>query len=114
MHIQSRDFSQSEPINSMPSTRDVFLDGRSRIVITTVLPNQMVETLCHIHESKQITVLDGYAEVELPDTCVKLYEGQSTNIPNGMAHKIVNFGKIPLKYVEIRTGAYVLDDDMLR
>ena len=56
-------------------------------------------------------ILDGYAEVELPDSCIKLYEGQSTHIPNGTSHKIINFGKIPLKYVEIRTGPYVKDDD---
>jgi mannose-6-phosphate isomerase-like protein (cupin superfamily) len=96
-----------------PESVDLFLEERARVMITTIDLNQTAETTCHIHASKQITVLDGYAEVELPETCLKLYEGQSAHIPNGTAHRIVNFGKIPLKYVEIRTGPYVMDDDQL-
>lgn len=97
----------------LPESHDLFVEDRSRIMITTLAPDHSVKTVCHIHASKQITILDGYAEVELPDTVIKLYEGQSTHIPNGIAHKIINFGKIPLQYVEIRTGPYVLDDDLL-
>lgn len=96
-----------------PQRYDLFLEDRSRILITQVEPNQRVRSSCHIHASKQITVLDGYAEVALSGKCIKLFEGQTMNIPNGTVHKIVNFGEISLKYVEIRTGPYVLDDDLL-
>jgi len=82
-------------------------------LITTVAPNHTVDTICHIHASKQVTVLYGYAEIELSDKSIKLYEGQSAHISYGTTHRIVNFGKIPLKYVEIRTGPYVKDDDQL-
>ena len=95
----------------LPERRELYQEERSRIMITTISPDHTVETACHIHASKQIMILDGYAEVELPDSCIKLYEGQSTHIPNGTSHKIINFGKIPLKYVEIRTRPYVKDDD---
>ncbi len=97
----------------LPEKHDLFVGDRSRILIATVAPNHTVDTVCHIHACKQITVLHGYAEIELLDKSITLFEGQSTYIPNGTAHKIVNFGKIPLKYVEIRTGPYVLDDDLL-
>lgn len=97
----------------LPEIHDLYEQDRSRIMVTTIAPDHTVETTCHIHASKQITVLDGYAEVELPEARIKLYEGQSAHIPNGTAHKIMNLGKIPLKYVEIRTGAYVQDDDQL-
>ncbi len=97
----------------LPKIHDLYEEDRSRIIITTVTPDHTIETACHIHASKQITVLNGYAEVELPDARIKLYEGQSAHIANGIAHKIMNLGKIPLKYVEIRTGAYVQDDDLL-
>jgi hypothetical protein len=56
--------------------------------------NQIIETTCHIHASKKITILDGYAEMELPETCLKLYEWQSAHIPNSTEHRIVNFVKI--------------------
>ncbi len=97
----------------LPEVKNLFIEDRSRIIINTIAPNHIVEMTCHIHASKQVTILDGYAEVVLPDTCIKLFEGQSAHIPNGMAHKIVNCGKIPLKYVEIRTGPYVKDDDLM-
>jgi|GEM_PF-2293342 len=90
---------------------DLFVADRSRILIATVAPNHTVGTVCHIHASKQITVLYGYAEIELSDKSIALFEGQSAHVPNGTAHRIVNLGKIPLKYVEIRTGPYVKDDD---
>jgi len=96
-----------------PQSVDLFMEDRARVSVTTLDPLQKVETICHIHASKQITVLDGYAEVEMPEACLKLFEGQTAYIPSGTAHEIVNSGKIPLKYVEIRTGPYVLDDDQL-
>lgn len=92
---------------------NLFIDDRSRVSVTTVNPKQEGQTICHIHASKQITVLDGYAEVDIHNTRIKLFEGQSAQIPNGTVHKIMNLGKIPLKYVEIRTGPYVEDDDNL-
>jgi len=96
-----------------PKSIDLFMEDRARVMMTTLDRDQRIKTTCHIHASKQITILDGYAEVELPEACLKLYEGQSAFIPSGTAHKIVNLGKIPLKYVEIRTGPYVMDDDLL-
>jgi mannose-6-phosphate isomerase-like protein (cupin superfamily) len=75
--------------------------------------NQVTNTSCHVHASKQITVLGGCAEIKLHDSSKKLYEGQSISIKNGVTHEIVNYGKIPLKYVEIRAGPYVMDDDQL-
>ncbi len=94
-------------------SHNLFVDDRARVCVTTVDPEQECKTTCHIHASKQITVLDGYAEVDIQNNRIKLFEGQSTHIPNGIAHKIMNLGKIPLKYVEIRTGPYVKDDDLV-
>jgi len=96
-----------------PKSVDLLVEDRARVLMTTLEQNQRIETTCHIHASKQITILDGYAEVELPEACLKLYEGQTAFIPSGTAHEIANLGKIPLKYVEIRTGPYVLADDRL-
>ncbi|MFK5996798.1 MAG: cupin domain-containing protein [Rhodobacterales bacterium] len=98
---------------SPPESVDLFVEDRARVLMTTLEQNQRIATTCHIHACKQITILDGYAEVELPEACLKLYEGQTAFIPSGTAHEIVNLGKIPLKYVEIRTGPYVMDDDQL-
>ena len=93
---------------------ELYSDNRTRILVCKLQPNQSSASSCHIHSVKQITVLCGYAELKLPKICIKLFEGQLFKIPNGTKHKIFNLGKIPLKYVEIRTGPYVFDDDILR
>ena len=95
------------------SNHQLFIDDRSRVSVTTVEPEQQSQISCHIHASKQIIVLDGYAEVDIQNARIALFEGQSTHIPNGIEHRIINSGKIPFKYVEIRTGPYIEDDDNL-
>lgn len=93
---------------------DLILNDRSRLLTIQIDPGQSISSACHAHAQKQITVLNGYAEINLPETCLKLYEGQTAHIASGTMHEIANPGKIPLEYVEIRMGAYVFDDDHLR
>lgn len=95
--------SNEQGIQKATSNYDLLVDNRSRILVKEIDPDHIAEAACHIHASKQIMVLGGYAEIELPETRLRLYEGQSAHIPNGTCHRIINFGKIPLKYVEIRT-----------
>jgi len=92
---------------------NVFVDSRSRVLVATLDPQDGGQFACHVHASKQITVLDGYAEVDVDGALIKLFEGQSTYISNGQHHRITNPGRIPLKYVEIRKGPYLEDDDTL-
>ncbi|MEK6204621.1 MAG: hypothetical protein N2B02_03180 [Amylibacter sp.] len=52
---------------------ELFQDARAHVLSKMLDLNQTVETTCHIHVSKQITIVDSYAEMELPETCMKLY-----------------------------------------
>lgn len=92
---------------------DLFTDNRSRIVMNTIKIGQSMPMSWHVHASKQITVISGCAELEFIDSNKKIYEGQTHNVPIGTAHIIRNIGKIPLRYVEIRTGTYLKDDETL-
>ena len=89
------------------------MSDRCRITIHTLNPDESTPKISHIHANKQITILDGFAELQIPSGVQHLFLGQTICIPYGHAHKIVNSGKIPLKYAEIRIGAYVKNDDIL-
>ena len=55
-----------------------------------------------------------YYEVKIDDKLVVLSENQSTYIPLGSRHRLSNPGKIPLVLIEVQSGAYVGEDDIVR
>jgi mannose-6-phosphate isomerase-like protein (cupin superfamily) len=59
-------------------------------------------------------VVKGTAIVECNGEETLLTENQSTYIPMGAAHRLSNPGKIPLELVEVQSGAYVGEDDIVR
>lgn len=59
-------------------------------------------------------MLSGTAEVTLDDKKFLLTENQSTFIPAGAIHMLENPGKIPLELLEIQSGSYLEDDDIIR
>lgn len=48
------------------------------------------------------------------EECVLLGENQSTYIPMGVVHRLENPGKIPLQMIEVQSGAYLKDNDIVR
>jgi mannose-1-phosphate guanylyltransferase/mannose-6-phosphate isomerase len=59
-------------------------------------------------------VVRGTARVTRGDDVSLLTENQSTYIPAGMRHRLENPGKIPLEIIEIQSGAYLAEDDIVR
>jgi mannose-6-phosphate isomerase-like protein (cupin superfamily) len=59
-------------------------------------------------------VVRGTAEVTIADETKTVYENQSLYVPMGAVHRLANPGKIPLELIEIQTGSYLGDDDILR
>ena len=58
--------------------------------------------------------MSGTALVQLNDDKQLLTENQSTYIPLGCKHRLSNPGKIPLKIIEVQSGAYLEEDDIIR
>lgn len=56
----------------------------------------------------------GTAEVTINDKVTMLYENQSIYIPQGAVHRLGNPGKIMLEMIEIQTGSYLGEDDIVR
>ncbi len=68
----------------------------------------------HHHRTEQWTVLRGEALVRRGDALLTLRQGESVEIPQGVTHRLENIGKEPLEIIEIQTGSYLGEDDIIR
>lgn len=80
----------------------------------TVKPGGKFSLQKHLHRAEHWVVLSGTAEVTLGDKVFLLTENQSTFIPIGVNHMLENPGKIPLELLEIESGSYLGEDDIIR
>ncbi|MCC4958084.1 mannose-1-phosphate guanylyltransferase/mannose-6-phosphate isomerase [Klebsiella pneumoniae] len=80
----------------------------------TVKPGGKFSLQMHHHRVEHWVVLSGTARVTLNDQTFLLTENQSTFIPIGATHMLENPGKIPLEILEIQSGSYLCDNDIVR
>lgn len=67
----------------------------------------------HYHRSEHWTVISGTGKITIDDKESIFTENQSTYIPMGVKHKLSNPGKIPLVIIEVQSGKYINDDDIV-
>lgn len=82
-----------------------------RIVVT---PGGMLSLQKHRHRSEHWIVVRGTAEVTIGDTTRSVHENESVYIPIGSVHRLANQGRIPLELIEVQTGSYLGEDDIVR
>ncbi|MFA5529513.1 MAG: mannose-1-phosphate guanylyltransferase/mannose-6-phosphate isomerase [Thiohalomonadaceae bacterium] len=68
----------------------------------------------HHHRAEHWVVVRGCATVTCGDRTFLLNEDQSTYVPVGEVHRLANHGKIPLELIEVQTGSYLGEDDIIR
>ncbi len=85
-----------------------------QVKMIEVKPNGKLSLQMHHHRSEHWVVVKGRAKVEIEDKIDFLTENQSTYIPLGKKHRLSNPGKIPLIIIEIQSGSYVGEDDIVR
>jgi mannose-1-phosphate guanylyltransferase/mannose-6-phosphate isomerase len=68
----------------------------------------------HHHRAEHWVVVSGTAEVVNGDKRMLLTENQSTYIPQGQTHRLTNPGMVPLELIEVQTGSYIGEDDIVR
>lgn len=68
----------------------------------------------HHHRSEHWIVVRGTAEVTIGDTITMLRENESVYIPQGAVHRLENPGKIVLELIEVQTGSYLGEDDIIQ
>jgi mannose-1-phosphate guanylyltransferase/mannose-6-phosphate isomerase len=68
----------------------------------------------HHHRAEHWVVVSGTARVTCNDETFLLTENQSTYIPIGTMHRLANPGTIPLEIIEVQSGSYLGEDDIVR
>lgn len=87
---------------------------RFKVKRIQVKPKASLSLQKHHHRAEHWIVVKGTAEVTCGDKTVILTENQSTYIPLGEAHRLVNPGTIPLEIIEVQSGSYLGEDDIVR
>lgn len=87
---------------------------RFKVKRITVNPNSSLSLQMHNHRAEHWVVVKGAAHVTCDKKEFVLTEDQSTYIPIGKKHRLENKGKIPLELIEIQTGSYLGEDDIVR
>ncbi|MBB5403373.1 MULTISPECIES: mannose-1-phosphate guanylyltransferase/mannose-6-phosphate isomerase [Paraburkholderia] len=82
-----------------------------RIVVN---PGAQLSLQMHHHRAEHWIVVKGTALVTNGDKEIMLTENESTYIPLGITHRLLNPGKIPLELIEVQSGAYLGEDDIVR
>jgi len=80
----------------------------------TVNPGAVLSLQLHHHRAEHWVVVSGTAKVTKGDEVFILSENESTYIPLGVKHRLENIGKIPLELIEVQTGSYLGEDDIVR
>ena len=80
----------------------------------TVKPGEKLSIQMHHHRAEHWIVVSGIAKVTNGDKTFLLAENQSTYIPVGTIHALENPGKLPLEMIEVQSGSYLGEDDIVR
>jgi mannose-1-phosphate guanylyltransferase/mannose-6-phosphate isomerase len=79
-----------------------------------VKPGASLSLQMHHHRAEHWIVVSGTAEVTNGEQVLTLSENQSTYIPLGQKHRLKNPGKVPLEIIEVQSGSYLGEDDIVR
>jgi len=87
---------------------------RHQVKRIMVKPGATLSLQMHHHRAEHWIVVSGTAEVTNGDKVILLTENQSTYIPLGQTHRLANPGKLPLEIIEVQSGSYLGEDDIVR
>ncbi len=88
--------------------------GRFKVKRIQVKPGASLSLQKHHHRAEHWVVVIGTAEITCGDKKLLLTENQSTYIPLGEVHRLANPGTIPLEIIEVQSGSYLGEDDIVR
>lgn len=88
--------------------------GRFKVKRIQVKPGASLSLQKHHHRAEHWVVVTGTAEITNGDKKLLLSENQSTYIPLGEVHRLTNPGSIPLEIIEVQSGSYLGEDDIVR
>jgi len=87
---------------------------RFQVKRITVKPGAKLSLQSHHHRSEHWIVVEGTAKVTVDDEVRLVSENESVYIPLGAVHRMENLGKLPMVLIEVQTGVYLGEDDIVR
>ena len=96
------------------SYESIEVSHRFQVKLITVKPGAKLSLQRHYHRAEHWVVVSGTAIATRDGEEITLHEDQSTYIPLGVVHRLENPGKIPLELIEVQSGAYLGEDDIVR
>lgn len=90
------------------------LGDRFRVKRIHVHPGAALSLQSHVHRSEHWIVVEGTARVTVGDSVRLVTENQSVYVPLGEKHRLENPGKLPMVLIEVQTGSYLGEDDIVR
>lgn len=90
------------------------LGDRFRVKRIVVKPGGILSLQSHVHRAEHWVVVAGTAKVTIGDAVSLVSENQSVFIPLGEKHRMENPGKLPMVLIEVQTGSYLGEDDIIR
>jgi mannose-1-phosphate guanylyltransferase/mannose-6-phosphate isomerase len=87
---------------------------RYQVKRIVVEPGAALSLQMHYHRAEHWIVVRGTARVTRGDETFLLTENESTYIPPGVRHRLANPGRLPLELIEVQSGAYLGEDDIVR
>lgn len=90
------------------------IGGRFQVKRIVVNPGAALSLQSHHHRSEHWIVVEGTAKVTVDEMVKLVTENQSVYIPLGAVHRMENPGKVPMVLIEVQTGSYLGEDDIIR
>ena len=90
------------------------LADRFQVKRIVVHPGAALSLQSHVHRSEHWIVVQGTATVTVDDEVKLVSENQSVYIPLGAVHRMENPGMVPMVLIEVQTGSYLGEDDIIR
>ncbi len=92
----------------------LILGDRFQVKMIQVRPGGKLSLQSHVHRAEHWVVVAGAAKVTVGDNESLLGENQSVYVPLGAVHRLENPGKVPLRLIEVQSGPYLGEDDIIR
>jgi len=92
------------------------VDGGARYQVKRIVvkPGERLSLQMHFHRAEHWIVVKGTAEVDCDDLTKLVHENESIYLPMGCRHRLTNPGRIDLELIEVQTGSYLGEDDIVR
>lgn len=111
---RSEHITHREVFRPWGSYDSIDLGGRYQVKRITVKPGAKLSVQMHHHRAEHWVVVSGTAKVTNGEKSFLVTENQSTFIPVGQTHSLENPGTIPLELIEVQSGSYLGEDDIVR